>query len=95
MSDPSFFVIVYDIVQDKRRAKVARFLEAVGERVQKSVFEVYLTPAELAKLLKKLEKHLNREEDSIRIYDLCAPCRKKVRSLGQGEITPPPRVMIV
>lgn len=88
-------MIVYDIVDDKRRTKVARFLESLGERVQKSVFEVYLTPPELEKLLRKVEKLIRLNEDAVRVYDLCAACRGKVRSLGMGQVTPPPGLVIV
>jgi len=91
----SFYVIVYDVVDDRRRLKVARHLESLGERVQKSVFEVYLTPGELEKCLRRLSRLIKEQEDSLRVYDLCAACRARVRSLGQGRVTPPPGVIIV
>jgi CRISPR-associated protein Cas2 len=47
----NFYIIVYDVVDDKRRLKIAKYLESIGERAQKSVFEVYLNPQELEKLL--------------------------------------------
>ena len=95
MNDRSFYVITYDIANDRRRAKVARFLEAMGVRVQESVFEVYLTAAELEKLLRKLGKVMKEDEDSLRVYLLCSACRGKIRTVGRGKVTPPPGVMIV
>ncbi len=91
----SFFVVVYDVVDDKRRLKIARYLESIGERAQKSVFEVYLTPQELEKLLRRMKKLINEEEDGVRVYQLCENCRAKVHSLGLGEITQPPSLVIV
>lgn len=95
MPSPTFYVLTYDISDDKRRLKIAKIMEAVGDRVQHSVFEAYLTPQELEKLLKRVTKVLAAKEDSLRIYQLCAACREKVRTEGQGKVTPPPGVMIV
>jgi CRISPR-associated protein Cas2 len=95
MAESGFYVIAYDVTDDKRRSKVARTLEAIGERVQGSVFEAYLTPAELEKLLKKIKKLIKGEEDSLRVYLLCGACREKVHTEGRGKVTPPPGVRIV
>lgn len=95
MAAATFYLLTYDISDDKRRLKIAKLMESVGERVQGSVFEAYLTSQELEKLLKRVAKVLAVKEDSLRIYQLCATCREKVRTEGQGKITPPPGVMIV
>ena len=91
----SFYVVVYDVVNDKRRQKVAKYMESIGDRVQKSVFEIYLSPPELEKVLKKTGKLINIKEDSLRVYNLCSACRGRVQSLGVGRVTRPPEVMIV
>lgn len=95
MAARGFYVLTYDIVADKRRTKVARLLESIGDRVQESVFEAYLTADELDKLLKKIGKLLNVKEDSLRAYALCEGCRAKVRTVGRAEVTPPPGLRIV
>ena len=91
----SFYVIVYDVVSDKRRLKMAKYLESLGDRVQYSVFEVYLTQQELEKLLRKFNKLIDAKEDSVRVYMLCEACRGKIEMLGKGEVTEPPGVVIV
>ena len=91
----NFYVLAYDISNDRRRQKIARLCQAVSERVQGSVFEGYFTPAELDKLLKKLERIFDKNEDSLRIYLLCAGCRAKVTTRGRGRLTPPPSVVIL
>ena len=50
----NFYLISYDIPNDKRRLKIAHLLEGYGERVQYSVFEVWATDEELTKLRERL-----------------------------------------
>lgn len=91
----SFYLLTYDVPDDKRRLKLAKALEALGERVQYSVFEAYLTDKELEKLLKQTQKILNQNEDNLRVYVLCGQCRSKVLTYGNGKVTDPPGLMIV
>lgn len=91
----SFYVLAYDIADDHRRQKIARLCEAVAERVQGSVFEAYLTPPELKELVRKTGKVMKKEEDSLRVYYLCAACRAKAETYGQGSLTSPPGLVIV
>lgn len=90
-----FYVLAYDISNDRRRQKIAKLCESMAERVQGSVFEGYFTPAELERLVKKANRLMKAEEDSLRIYQLCAACREKVATHGCGRVTPPPDVVIV
>lgn len=94
-SSATFYVLAYDIHNDRRRAKIAKLCEAVSERVQGSVFEGYFSPPELEKLLKKVARVMNDQEDSLRIYALCAPCRGRVKVRGKGSPTPPPGVQVI
>ena len=93
--ETNFYVLAYDIRDNKRRLKVAKALEAQGDRVQESVFEVFLTARDLEKLIKRIRRFLKPEEDSLRIYFLCAACRAKARGEGLGQITPPPKAVII
>ncbi len=95
MAARAFYVMTYDITDDKRRTRVAKLLEQLGERVQDSVFELYMTPAELDKTVKRAVKLIDAAEDSVRVYYLCDGCRAKVRTAGVGKVTPPPGVVIV
>ncbi len=90
-----FYVLAYDISNDKRRSKIAKLCESTADRIQGSVFEAYLSQAELDKLVKKAKKIMLEKEDSLRIYSLCEACRSKVKNHGQGQITPPPGLTIV
>jgi len=95
MSERSFYLLTYDIADPKRLVKVAKLMEAIGERVQDSVFEAYLSQAELEKLLKKVGRVMEMEEDSLRIYSLCRACRGKIQCVGIGKPTAPPGVVII
>lgn len=95
MEDRRFYVIVYDIVDDKRRLKMAKVFESLGERVQKSVFEAYLSRKEIERLKKRILKLIHEEEDSVRVYNLCEACKKTVFEIGVGDISEKPGVVIL
>ena len=77
-------IISYDIASDKRRARIAKALEAYGERVQLSVFEVDASPAQMERLRDRLTRLLVHTEDSVRIYAVCGACAGRVQVLGTG-----------
>ena len=87
-------VISYDISDDRKRSKVANILKDYGKRVQYSVFECRLDEKTLNKLLGKL-KPFAKGNDSIRVYQICEACLKKVILMGRGEITEEPRFLVV
>jgi len=84
------YVIAYDIEEDGTRIKVANTLKSFGERVQRSVFECWLTQSELEELKRRLKKLIDPENDSIRIYIPCG----QVQILGYGEPTSAPSYYI-
>jgi len=63
-------VIAYDISDEKRLRKVAKFLESRGIRAQRSIFELELSLAKAKKLLKELEEIINQEEDKCFLYSI-------------------------
>lgn len=82
-----FYLVSYDIPDDKRRLKIAKTIKDFGDRVQYSVFECILDGDLLEKMVARLEKIIEETEDSIRIYALCAQCEKNIQILGKGCIT--------
>ncbi len=71
-----FVLIIYDIVNNKRRTKFAKMMNGYGYRVQKSAFEALLEEAQLRNLSKEIPHYMNPEEDSVRVY----------RMSGSGEV---------
>lgn len=90
-----FYLVSYDVVDDKRRNKLAKKLKDYGKRVQYSVFECLLNEEKIKELEKAILPFFNQDEDSIRIYGLCQACSKNVKVLGIGDISQDPEVYIV
>ena len=56
MADKRFYVISYDIVDNRKRFRAAETLKDYGQRAQKSVFEAKLDADTLSKMLARLEE---------------------------------------
>lgn len=91
MPDERFYTIAYDIPHDGRRIKVANVLKSYGERVQLSVFECWLNPAQLAQLKKLLVKKIELSQDGVRIY----PVGGTVEVIGVGRVVEDPDFLIL
>jgi len=82
-----FYVICFDISDDKIRYRAVKILKGYGIRVQKSVFECSnVTEKQFFKLKSKLEGLIDETTDSIRYYRLCKNCLKEVENSGIGEL---------
>ena len=82
MSHATLYVIAYDIPNDKRRTKIHKMLCGFGEWTQFSLFECFLDAKELVRLRAKLHDLVNPQQDSIRVYPLCAGCKDSVETIG-------------
>ena len=71
-----FWLAWYDVSDEKRLRRVAAVMERYGLRVQKSVFECWLTDAKLRELRSEMEALLDPEADSLRFYTACETCRE-------------------
>jgi CRISPR-associated protein Cas2 len=89
-----FYIVSYDITDDKRRNRIARSLLDFGTRVQYSVFECIIDEKMLDKMITRLNKIIS-DEDSVRIYALCSKCKGIIKVLGRGEITKDREVYIL
>lgn len=67
----------------KRLRKVARLCEKYGVRVQNSVFEMLIDPAQLVEIKKSLERVIDKSKDSVRFYSLGKKWEGRVEILGQ------------
>ncbi len=77
-----FYVVSYDIADDRRRNRISKYLQSYGIRVQFSVFEMELSKEQSGIMKKGLKKLIEKKEDSIRVYQICADCRTKIESIG-------------
>ena len=62
-------LIIYDIISNKQRVKMAKLLSGYGNRVQKSAFEARLNKKQYARLLRDI-KGMLKTDDNVRIYKL-------------------------
>lgn len=84
-TDRMRYVFCYDVPNDRRRTKLAKFLDGYGERVQYSVFEAVLDRALFDNLMDGVRAMLVPEEDRFRVYVLCAGCDRRRVRLGKAE----------
>ena len=79
-------IVAYDIVRNRRRTKMHRFLRELGLNTQKSVFECEVSPEELEALRRYPDARLDMREDSLNIYHLCSRCAETGGSTGVAKI---------
>ncbi|MBC8185749.1 CRISPR-associated endonuclease Cas2 [candidate division KSB1 bacterium] len=76
--------IIYDIVEDKARTRIAKLTLAAGlYRVQKSVFLGTIQRNQLDELELEIEELINPKKDSVYIFPICEQDFKKVRLIGK------------
>lgn len=95
MTTRTFYVVTYDVPDDKRRTQIAKVLEGYGSRVNYSVFECVLTERQYAALRRKLDRRSKPEEDQLRYYALCADCSRRIDVVGTTPVTTYQEIVIV
>jgi CRISPR-associated protein Cas2 len=89
--DAMMVLVTYDVStvtpSGKRRLRrVAKTCLNFGQRVQNSVFECLVDPAQWVALKNQLLDIFDAEEDSLRFYQLGAGWQKKVEHHGVKEV---------
>ncbi len=77
-----FWIACYDVRDARRLRRVARVMERFGVRVQKSVFECWVTEASLEQMREAVTAEMKEGEDSLRLYTACATCREQCETEG-------------
>lgn len=82
-----FVIVSYDVATSddggqRRLRRVARACKDYGQRVQKSVFECIIDPAQWTVLKSRLESEINKEKDSLRYYYLGSNWKHRVEHVG-------------
>jgi CRISPR-associated protein Cas2 len=73
-----WYIISYDVSDDKRRSKVAKCLEGYGERLQFSVFRTFLSRRLLARLRFEICQKMD-DTDGLLIIHLCPSCQSRIQ----------------
>jgi len=82
-----FVLVSYDVSTtdpkgSRRLNRVAKACKDYGQRVQYSVFECIVDPAQWAVLKQRLIDEINQELDSLRFYYLGSNWRRRVEHIG-------------
>ncbi len=93
-------LVTYDVSTSseggqKRLRRVAKKCVNFGSRVQNSVFECMVDPAQFAQLRHSLEKIIDVERDSLRYYFLGNNWRNRVEHVGAKPSFNPEGTMVV
>ena len=80
-------LVTYDVSTEtpggkRRLRRVARACRDWGQRVQYSVFECDVDPAEWVKLRDRLVKEIDHDKDSLRFYFLGANWQGRIEHVG-------------
>lgn len=65
-----FYIVSYDIQDDRRRSKIAKLLSGWGDRIQYSVFCCQLNPRERHRLEEGLKELIKQNEDQAIFLDV-------------------------
>lgn len=93
-------LVAYDVKTEdaagqKRLRTVAKLCENVGQRVQFSLFECLLDPAQWAEFRKRLVDTIDQEADSLRFYFLGRNWKRRVEHVGAKASYDPQGPLIV
>lgn len=83
----SYDVNTEDGAGRNRLRRVAKACEDWGVRVQKSLFECEVDPAQWAELKHRLLKTMHEQKDNLRFYYLGSNWERRVEHHGKGEVT--------
>ena len=80
-------VVTYDVRTSdeggaRRLRRIAKACRDYGQRVQQSVFEIEVDPAQWTALKARLEDVMDAEADSLRYYYLGAEWQRRVEHVG-------------
>ena len=79
------FIVCYDVASNRRRRKVAACLDAYGDRVQNSVFELPTDRKLFDRCLRELTSLIHPGQDRVAVYRLCSACEPERRYLGMSD----------
>ncbi len=95
MKHKHFYVVTYDIGDDKRRDKIVKILESIGTRRNFSVFECMLTDIQYKNMYDRLAKIIVKGEDWINLYPLCTECYARIQYIPDFRRKEPVKIVVI
>ena len=83
-------LVTYDIADTEgsgasRLRRVAQICEKYGQRVQFSVFECRLSPAQMARMIGEIQDIIDSQQDSVIVYRFPGRMEEARRSFGRSQ----------
>jgi len=80
-------IVTYDVSTESRAGRrrlrrVAKVCEAVGQRVQKSVFECKVNEMQFEELERSLLAEIDESKDNLRFYRITEPTGLRIKEYG-------------
>ncbi|HBY62163.1 MAG TPA: CRISPR-associated endonuclease Cas2 [Solibacterales bacterium] len=93
-------LITYDVATGdeagpRRLRRVAKICQDFGQRVQNSVFECSLDPAQFSRLRGRLLQEIDHRTDSLRFYHLGSKWQRKIEHYGAKPSYDPEGLLII
>lgn len=93
-------LVTYDVNTEdasgkSRLRKVAKTCINYGQRVQNSVFECSLDPAQFLEIKKELSEIIDFEKDSLRFYLLGKNWQNRIEMLGRNDTYDPDKGVFI
>jgi CRISPR-associated protein Cas2 len=85
-----YLLVAYDVATStpagvRRLRHVAKICLDYGQRVQNSVFECKIDPAQYVEFKERILARIDKEKDSVRFYHLGKNWQKRVEHYGKNE----------
>lgn len=95
-----YVLVTYDVATDdsagaRRLRRVAKLCVEHGQRVQSSVFECLVDPAQYEVLKHELAKVIDEKKDSILFYNLGKNWKPRVERLGSNGAYDPEGLLLI
>ena len=75
-------IAAYDISSDRRRGRLAAEFQGWGYRIQESVFQLRVEPADLEVLRGRIRDIIKESDDVVPLCLLCASCAGRMEVYG-------------
>lgn len=80
------YIICYDISENPIRNRIAKYLESIARRIQRSVFTCEGSEARMHIVKSRLQALIeSAEEPRLVVAPLCAACESKLWQIGAAE----------
>lgn len=78
----TLYLVAYDVCDPQRLARVSRYFNSYRVAGQKSVPEIWVTPAELARICNDMTHLINTSEDRLQLIALDPRMRRRCYGLA-------------